>query len=404
MSVFAADITPSVTVQYKYGNSKSDSFSLSSSNASYTGKVSGYLSYTSGTVAVDNYSGSTTVFELSHVPSDFSVSTSSPGYSVSYSLSDGTATIIVTADSSRESNLCGLDFSGKTYVGVDLKSYVLGSGYSYTGSGTSPEPGTPSGSMNGIQGWRYALSSAYEWETYNQYIGVRKIMYSLASQGPDGGTDWNSSQVEGEEILFDMAVAMSVNGYKWKVDATTGELVFYGYDGGMAKPGTWLDMVFRYLTYDYYWGTRLWSNDVSGSWYGSISNSFSYLNFRVNQILEVLANDADLKIKEATDEERQWVQDYFEGSGDKADSSKYDDLNNTGSAFKDVFQGAPDTSIADGFSTVNDNGYDFWSQSVSDDINGASSTSVFRAPVSPDQRIVDAYSANWAQIVGGYYD
>ena len=73
-SVYAADSNPSVTVQYKYGNKKSGSFSLSSSNASYTGKVSGYLSYTSGTVAVDDYSGSTTVFELSRVPSDFSVS------------------------------------------------------------------------------------------------------------------------------------------------------------------------------------------------------------------------------------------------------------------------------------------------------------------------------------------
>lgn len=112
-SVFAADVNPSVTVQYKYGNHKSGSFSLSSSNASYTGKVSGYLSYTSGTVAVDDYSGSTTVFELSRVPSDFSVSTSTPGFSVSSSLSDGVATIVkLLLIHSRESKLCGLDFSG----------------------------------------------------------------------------------------------------------------------------------------------------------------------------------------------------------------------------------------------------------------------------------------------------
>ena len=153
-SVYAADSNPSVTVQYKYGNFKSGSFSLSSSNASYTGKVSGYLSYTSGTVAVDDYSGSTTVFELSRVPSDFSVSTSTPGYSVSYSLSDGTATIVVTADSSRESNLCGLDFSGESYVGSELKSYVLGSGYSYTGSGTPPVvPPNPYEGTGSMFGW-----------------------------------------------------------------------------------------------------------------------------------------------------------------------------------------------------------------------------------------------------------
>ena len=172
-SVYAADSNPSVTVQYKYGNKKSGSFSLSSSNASYTGKVSGYLSYTSGTVAVDDYSGSTTVFELSRVPSDFSVSTSTPGYSVTYSLSDGTATIVVSADSSRESNLCGLTFSGESYVGSELKSYVLGSGYSYTGSGTPPVvPPNPYEGTGSMFGWTGAtllqleLSQSEKWYTY----------------------------------------------------------------------------------------------------------------------------------------------------------------------------------------------------------------------------------------------
>lgn len=102
------------------------------------------------------------------------------------------------------------------------------------------------------------------------------------------------------------------------------------------------------------------------------------------------------------------MKDYFNGSGDKADSDKYDKLNNTGSAFKDAFAGAPDSSIADGFTAVNDNSYEFWSQGVSDDINGNSSSSSYssRAPayVPPEQRIVDAYSGNWDQIVGGYYD
>ena len=157
-------------------------------------------------------------------------------------------------------------------------------------------------------------------------------------------------------------------------------------------------MIYRTSVYNYFYASKLWSNDVSGSWYGSISSSFSYLNYRVNQILEVLANDEDLAIKDATTPERDWVKNYFNGSGDKADSSKYDKLNNTGSAFKDAFSGAPDSSIADGFTAVNDN--------VSNDINGVSSSAASRAPVyvPPDQRIVDAYSENWNQIVGGYYD
>ena len=101
------------------------------------------------------------------------------------------------------------------------------------------------------------------------------------------------------------------------------------------------------------------------------------------------------------------MKNYFNGSGDKADSGKYDKLNNTGSAFKDAFAGAPDSSIADGFTAVNDNGYDFWSQSVSDDVNGVSSSSgrsLAPAYVPSEQRIVDAYSENWAELTGGYYD
>lgn len=412
--VFAADgPTPSVVVQWnrKFGSyNTSGSFNIDGASPSSSESGPGIVSFTSGSVSVDNSASSTTVFQLSPVSANFSASTSSNGFSVSSSVSDGVATISVVSSANRDSNLCGIDFSGS---GVTIANTSFSaSGYSYTSSGVpTPDPGDPgfpSSSMNGIQGWRYALSSAYTWETYNQYIGVRKIMYSYSFQGPDGGSNWNTSEIEGEEILYDMAVAISLNGYKWKIDPLTKDIVFYGYDGGMAKAGSWLDMIFRYLTYDYYWGTRLWSNDVSGSWFGSISDSFAYLNYRVNQILSVLANDEDLAIKDATTSERDWVKNYFNGSGDKADSDKYDKLNGTGSAFKDAFAGVPDSSIADGFTAVNDNGYEFWSQGVSDDINGngASSSGASRAPayVPPEQRIVDAYSENWAQIVGGYYD
>lgn len=419
--VFAGDVmvspidtvTASASINATVGiSTKVAMVTTSEPSADLSTSTNQMVHFKSATIAMG---AGTCTFVLKPVPlsSPFTADTSTEGASVSVSTEKaGTysiATVTVISEGSTSPVL--VSFSDSNVQQYNTNASV--SGFTFTpasdpGPVDPSDPGVPSGSMNGIQGWRYALSSAYQWETYNQYIGVRKIMYSYSFQGPDGGSNWNSSEVEGEEILYDMAVAISVNGYKWKIDPVTKDIVFYGYDGGMAKTGSWLDMVFRYLTYDYYWGTRLWSDNVSGSWFGSISDSFGYLNFRVNQILSVLANDEDLSIKDATTPERDWVKNYFNGSGDKADSGKYDKLNDTGSAFKDTFAGAPDSSIADGFTAVNDNGYDFWSQGVSDDINGnaSSSSGASRAPayVPPEQRIIDAYSENWAQIVGGYYD
>lgn len=408
-SLSAADygvtsVSWAVTTRVRFIDSGStagyENVALSDSNSSASFSSSSSLRFTSvRVITVTAAIPAGTLVVSSSVPffTDMTVTSSSTGVTVTQS---GSSLTIVSDGSTSPITLRGEGWGSSTSLDMSA-SFSPPSG----GEGGG-EAGSPSGSMNGIQGTRYAISSAYQWETYNQYIGVRKIMYALQSQGSDGGTSWNSGEIEGEELLYNMAASIAYDGYKWKIDPTTGALVFYGYDGGMAQPGSWLDMVFRYLTYDYYWGSRLWSNDVSGSWYGSISSSFSYLNYRVNQILEVLANDEDLQIKDATTEERNWVKDYFNGSGDKADSSKYDDLNDTGSAFKDAFAGAPDSSIADGFTAVNDNGYDFWSQEVSNDINGVSSSAASRAPayVPPEQRIVDAYSENWNQIVGGYYD
>lgn len=405
--VFASGVTPSVVVQYNIKSSGSGSFTINSDSPSDSATTSSAssdrVSFTSATVTVNN--ASTTSFELSPVSSSFTASTSTQGYSVTYSVSSGVATVIVTADSSRSSNICGLDLSSSAFV-TGLSKTVSASGYSYTVSSTpDPEPDdpyqSPTANMNGIKGYRGAVSTAGQWRTYNDYIGAWEIIMDTTIKGEAGATITGSST--SDFISADVMAGIGYNGWSWKVDATTGALVF----SSGAPVGSWLDMIFRYLTYDYYWGSRLWSGDVSGSWYGSISDSFSYLNYRVNQILQVLANDQDVEIKDATSSERDWVKNYFNGSGDKADADKYDKLNNTGSAFKDLFSGAPDTSISDGFTAVNDNGYDFWSQSVSNDINGVSSGGgASRAPayVPPEQRIVDAYSENWTQIVGGSYD
>lgn len=353
--------------------------------------------------------GSATV-TLSPVPDDttFAFMNSNLG-TVSYSISDSIATVTINMNDEQYQLYQSLitDPSFQTVVALS----VSGSGSSLTRAKLSlgyssfeavPEKPfvSPTNDMQGLHGYRDASAVASRWKTYNEYIGIWETVMLLTNQGETGSALTGES--DADTISADVLASLGYNGYSWKVN--NGQIVFKSGAAG----GSWLDMIFRYSTYDYYWASRLWSDDVSGSWFGAISNNFSYLNLRVKQILDVLANDEDVAIKDATTSEREWVKDYFSGSGDKADSGKYDKLNNTGSAFKDAFAGAPDSSLADGFTAVNDNGYVFWSQGVSDDLNGnnvfSSGASRASAYVPPEQRIVDAYSENWAQIVGGYYD
>lgn len=356
-------------------------------------------------------SGSATV-TLSPVPSDVSFAFLNPDLgTVSYSVSKKVATVTINMTDEQYQTYQSLitDPSAQTVVALtvsgtssslqDLSNLSLGYS-SFEAAPSEPENPfvPPTNDMQGLHGYRDASVSASRWKTYNEYIGIWETVLSLTNQGETGSAITGES--DADSISADVLASLGYNGYSWKV--VNGQIVFTS----GAVGGSWLDMIFRYSTYDYYWGSRLWSGDVSGSWFGAISDNFSYLNFRVNQILDVLANDEDLAIKDATTPEREWVKGYFSGSGDKADSDKYDKLNDTGSAFKDAFAGAPDSSIADGFTAVNDNGYVFWSQEVSNDINGVSSSAGSRAPayVPPEQRIIDAYSENWEQIVGGYYD
>ena len=351
--------------------------------------------------------GSATV-TLSPVPSDSSFAFMNPNLgTVSYSISDDIATVTINMTDEQYQTYQSLitDPSAQTVValtvsgsGSSLTRAKLSLGYSSFEAAPEKPFVPPTNDMQGLHGYRDASASASRWKTYNEYIGIWETVLTLTNQGETGSVLTGES--DADAISADVLASLGYNGYSWKV--VNGQIVFKSGAAG----GSWLDMIFRYSTYDYYWGSRLWSNDVSGSWFGAISDNFSYLNFRVNQILDVLANDEDLAIKDATTPEREWVKGYFSGSGDKADSDKYDKLNDTGSAFKDAFAGAPDSSIADGFTAVNDNGYEFWSQEVSNDINGVSSSAASRAPayVPPEQRIIDAYSENWEQIVGGYYD
>lgn len=324
-----------------------------------------------------------------------SCSTSVSGVTVSKSGSS----VTIVSDGSQSPIALSLTFSRTSSTSLSVSSSFTPSS---SGGGDTPvDPSDPYAGTGSMFGWTGETLFTL------RFLDQEHWYIDGSSSGRVGHLDvvvgTTEAELPGYYARTKLLAALTYQKWKWSIDQETGLPKFSVLP---EQEGSWADMLYRTSVYNYFWGNKLWNNDVSGSWYSSISSDFSYLNFRVNQILSVLANDEDLAIKDATTSERDWVKNYFNGSGDKADSSKYDDLNNTGSAFKDAFAGAPDSTIADGFTAVNDNGYEFWSQGVSDDINGVSSSGYSRAPayVPPDQRIVDAYSENWAQIVGGYYD
>ena len=343
-------------------------------------------SFPAGTLTID-------FSQFSSVPS-FSTSTAGASVSVSGSSliisSDGSAQpILLTSSSSYTPAVSPANAFSLS------SSFVASSGGGGSGGGEEYTPGYSD--MNGFHGVRQALSTATEWSTYNQYIGVQDVVMELTNKGVSGPAITGEST--SDFITADVMAGIGFNGWSWKIEDGT-----IKFSSG-APGGSWLDMIFRYLTYDYFWTDRLWSNSVSGSWYGAISDNFAYLNFRVNQILDVLANDEDLAIKDATTPEREWVKGYFTGSGDKADSSKYNSLNSDGQALKDFLTPSESASMSDALSAVESQGYSFWSENVYQDINQVSSTAtVGLGDVVPwDEQINDLYSEHVA-LIGGAFD
>lgn len=351
--------------------------------------------------------GSATV-TLSPVPSDTSFAFMNPNLgSVSYSISDDIATVTINMTDEQYQTYQSLitDPSAQTVVALT----VSGSGSSltraklslgYSSFEAAPEkPFVPAtNDMQGLHGYRDASVSASRWKTYNEYIGIWETVMTLTNQGETGPALTGESGAD--SISADVLASLGYNGYSWKIE--NGSIVFKSGAAG----GSWLDMIFRYSTYDYYWGCRLWSNDVSGSWFGAISDNFSYLNFRVNQILDVLANDEDLAIKDATTPEREWVKDYFSGSGDKADSDKYNSINSDGQALKNFLTPSESASMSDALSAVESQGYSFWAENVYQDINQVSSTATtyLGDEVPWEEQINDLYSEHVASIWGAFDD
>lgn len=350
--------------------------------------------------------GSATV-TLSPVSSDSSFAFLNPNLgTVSYSISDDIATVTISMTDEQYQTYHSLitDPSAQTVValtvsgsGSSLTRAKLSLGYSSFDAAPEKPFVPPTNDMQGLHGYRDASVSASRWKTYNDYIGIRETVLTLTNQDETGSALTGES--DADAISADVLASLGYNGYFWKI--VDGQIVFKSGAAG----GSWLDMIFRYSTYDYYWGSRLWSSDVAGSWFGAISDNFSYLNFRVNQILDVLANDEDLAIKDATTSEREWVKDYFSGSGDKADSSKYNSLNSDGQALKDFLTPSESASMSDALSAVESQGYSFWAENVYQDINQVSSTaSVGLGDDVPwEEQINDLYSEHVA-LIGGAFD
>jgi hypothetical protein len=373
-------------------SSDSPSNSYSTPNVDTHGRLV-YITYESGTVVIP--AGTLTVT----LPTSCSVSTSAAGASVSVSgstltvVSDGSTSPIPLSFSSRRQQISG---------STGLRSVSMSSSF------VPAEPSGPdnppvdeyagTGSMFGWTGQTlFTLRFVDGQHWYTNGTGSERVGHL------DVVVETTEAQLPGYYARTSMLAALTYQKWKWKVDEESGLPKF---DIMQEQQGSWADMLYRTSVYNYFWGNKLWNNDVSDSWYGSISSDFSYLNYRVNQILDVLANDEDLAIKDATTPEREWVKGYFTGSGDKADSSKYDSLNSDGQALKDFLTPSESASMSDALAAVESQGYSFWSESVYQDINQTSSTATTNLgdDVPWEEQINDLYSEHVASIWGAFYD
>ena len=353
----AADSTPSVTATFSVagrpgGPSKSVSLGLGQSAS-----ASGYSSLTSlsvsfsepGSLAITIYgAGGSTV----------------SGSGVSYTVS-GDALIVSVVSSQAGSVPITVSTGSQKQATpqVGLNSWIPDSG---GGSGGGETPAEPEWTLgNNFGDWRPGLavpnqtSTSTQWKTYNEYIG--EYVTEVSSTG-----DSKSFSGPADSFFVSALAALTYDDWSWGV----------GEDGKMyfSPPafaeGSWLDNIWRMDVYLYY------NLANQTGWFGGVNDRLDTLNARVLQILSVLANDEDVKIKDATTEQRTWIQNYFEGDHGGATSNNFTALNDSFNEVIGQFQS--DFSISDigqiFASTSYDNQlwYFFWSSSVSNDVNGVS--------------------------------
>lgn len=217
---------------------------------------------------------------------------------------------------------------------------------------------------NNFGDWRPGLavpnqtSTSTEWKTYNQYIG--EYVTTVKTSG-----DSKSFSGPADSFFVSALAALTYDDWSWGV----------GEDGKMyfSPPafaeGSWLDNIWRMDVYFYY------NLANQTGWFGGVNNRLDTLNARVLQILSVLANDEDVKIKDATTDHRNWIIDFFQGENTgKPKTSDNDAINDSMNTVKNQFQSSYTVgdigSIFSGNSYDNNIWYTFWSQPVFNDVNG----------------------------------
>lgn len=248
---------------------------------------------------------------------------------------------------------------------VGLNSWIPDSGGGGSGGGDTPaEPEWTLG--NNFGDWRPGLavpnqtSTSTQWKTYNEYIG--EYVTTVTTTG-----DSKSFSGPADSFFVSALAALTYDDWSWGV----------GEDGKMyfSPPafaeGSWLDNIWRMDVYLYY------NLANQTGWFGGVNDRLDTLNARVLQILSVLANDEDVKIKDATTDHRNWITDFFEGENTgKPTPSDNDAVNDSMNTVKNQFQSSYTVgdigSIFTGNSYDNNIWYTFWSQPVFNDVNGLS--------------------------------
>ena len=111
----------------------------------------------------------------------------------------------------------------------------------------------------------------------------------------------------------------------------------------------------------------------------------------LNRLAFMFADDDDISLKNDTSGQRDWVSDYY-GSSSAPSTSDYDDVADGVSDFSSFLATGSSADLSTALSGLDDNTYDFWSQSVSNEINNTGNRS---SP--PD--VVDFFTSNWEEIL-----
>ena len=309
-------------------------------------------------------SAGTLTVSLSPCTSTFSATGSGSASSVTYSQSGNSTTVVAVFDSAGSAGISvsPADFYPSNTVSC---SFTLVSWEPSGSSGGGDDDYSGGWTLGDNFGdWRPGLavpnqtSTTTQWKTYSQYIG--EYVTEVSSSG-----DSKSFSGPADSFFVSALSALTYDDWSWGV----------GEDGKMyfSPPsfaqGSWLDNIWRMDVYFYY------NLANQTGWFGGVNNRLDTLNSRVLQILSVLANDEDVKIKDATTDHRNWIIDFFQGDNTgKPKTSDNNAVNDSMNTVKDQFQSSYTVgdigSIFSGNSYDNNIWYTFWSQPVFNDVNG----------------------------------